>query len=166
MDFHIIINILVIGLIVALLSFLYAKISNKIIINKNNATNIWANIVKEINIRFNLIDQLNTAASAVLDDTLKNELTRVSQNYATKVAIEDIINAYYDANAVINTVMAKLNNQEWITAFNDSFNRIEALRKEYNDTILKINNSVKMFPTSIIAKMNKITPWLFFRGTE
>ena len=162
----IIINIIVIALIVALLTFFSSKLYNKMIINKNNATNIWANIIKEINIRFNLIDQLSTAAAQVLDDVSKSELNRVSQNYATKVAVEDIINAYYDANNVINTVMAKLNNQEWITAFNDSFNRIEVLRKEYNDTILKINNSVKMFPTSIIAKVGKITPWLFFRGTE
>ena len=48
----------------------------------------------------------------------------------------------------------------------DSFNRRETLRKESNDTILKINNLVKMFPTSLIAKVNSISPWLFFRGVE
>ncbi len=160
------INIIVIALVVALLTFFYCINYNKLIGNKNKATNIWANIIKEINIRLNLLGQLNDVAASFLDDQTKQEIARVTQSYSTKVATEDIVNSYYEINTVIDAVLAKLNNQEWNTAFTDSFNRIEALRKDYNDTILKVNNLVKMFPTSLIAKVNSISPWLFFRGVE
>ena len=160
------INIIVIALIVALITFLYCINYNKLISNKNKATNIWANIIKEINIRINLLTQLNDVAANYLDDQTRQEVVRVTQSYSTKVATEDIVNSYYEINTVINSLLVKLNNQEWNTAFNDSFNRIETLRKDYNDTILKINNLVKMFPTSLIAKVNSISPWIFFRGVE
>lgn len=163
---ELIINIVIIALIVTLLTFIYSKSYNKLIINKNKATNTWANIVKEINIRLNLLGQLNDVANTYLDDQTKQQVAAVTQSYQTKVGVEDIINAYYEINKVIDLILAKLNNQEWNQAFGDSFNRIEALRKEYNDTILKINNLVKMFPTSLIAKVNSITPWTFFRGID
>ena len=163
---ELIVNIIVIAIIVALLTFIYCNSYNKLIGNKNKATNIWANIIKEINIRLNLLGQLNTVANQYLDDQTKQEVARVTQNYQTKVATEDIVNSYYEINKVIDSILSRLNNQEWNQAFTDSFNRIETLRKEYNDTILKINNLVKMFPTSLIAKVNSISPWLFFRGVE
>ena len=163
---EIIINIVVIALVVSLLTFIYCNSYNKLMINKNKATNTWANIIKEINIRINLLGQLNDVASQYLDDQTKQQVATVTQSYQTKVSTEDVINSYYDINKVIDIILAKLNNEEWNKAFSDSFNRIEALRKEYNDTILKINNLVKMFPTSLIAKVNSITPWLFFRGIE
>ena len=163
---ELIVNILVIATIVAVITLLYSTSYNKLIISKNKATEVWANIIKEVNIRFNLLSQLNEVANQYLDDQTKASIARVTQSYSTKVAHEDIINVYYEANQIVDGVLAKLNNAEWNQAFKDSFDRIETLRKEYNDTILKINNLVKMFPTSLIAKINSITPWVFFRGVE
>ena len=161
-----IINLIVVALIVGLLTFFYCIFYNKLINHKNKANIVWNNIVKEVNVRFNLITQLRDATATIIDEETKNNLNRVIDSYKTKVAIEDIINVYYEANAIIVNVLSKINNVEWNNAFNDSFNRIEELRREYNDVILKINNLVKMFPTSLIAKINGITPWIFFRGVE
>lgn len=161
-----IINLIVVALIVGLLTFFYCIFYNKLINHKNKANIVWNNIVKEVNVRFNLITQLRDATTTIIDEETKNNLNRVIDSYKTKVAIEDIINVYYEANAIIVNVLSKINNVEWNNAFNDSFNRIEELRREYNDVILKINNLVKMFPTSLIAKINGITPWIFFRGVE
>ncbi len=160
------INIIIIALVVAVLTFFYCINYNKLISNKNKAADLWANIIKEINVRINLLGQLNDVAANFLDDQTKQEIARVTQSYSTKVATEDIVNSYYEINTVIDSILNKLNNQEWNQAFNDSFNKIDALRKEYNDTILKVNNLVKMFPTSLIAKVNSISPWIFFRGVE
>lgn len=161
-----IINLIVVALIVGLLTFFYCIFYNKLINHKNKANIVWNNIVKEVNVRFNLITQLRDATTTIIDEETKNNLNRVIDSYKTKVAIEDIINVYYEANAIIVNVLSKINSVEWNNAFNDSFNRIEELRREYNDVILKINNLVKMFPTSLIAKINGITPWIFFRGVE
>ncbi len=161
-----IINLIVVALIVGLLTFFYCIFYNKLINHKNKANIVWNNIVKEVNVRFNLITQLRDATATIIDEETKNNLNRVIDSYKTKVAIEDIINVYYEANAIIVNVLSKINSVEWNNAFNDSFNRIEELRREYNDVILKINNLVKMFPTSLIAKINGITPWIFFRGVE
>lgn len=161
-----IINLIVVALIVGLLTFFYCIFYNKLITHKNKANIVWNNIVKEVNVRFNLITQLRDATATIIDEETKNNLNRVIDSYKTKVAIEDIINVYYEANAIIVNVLSKINSVEWNNAFNDSFNRIEELRREYNDVILKINNLVKMFPTSLIAKINGITPWIFFRGVE
>lgn len=161
-----IINLIVVALIIGVLTFFYCTFYNKIINYTNKANVVWANIVKEVNIRFNLLTQLRDAASSVLDEETKSALNKVIDSYKTKVAIPDVINTYYEANGIINTCLSKINSPEWTNAFNESFNRIESLRREYNDTILKINNLVKMFPTSIIAKIHGITPWIFFRGVE
>ncbi len=161
-----IINLIVVALIVGLLTFFYCIFYNKLITHKNKANIVWNNIVKEVNVRFNLITQLRDATATIVDEETKNNLNRVIDSYKTKVAIEDIINVYYEANAIIVNVLSKINSVEWNNAFNDSFNRIEELRREYNDVILKINNLVKMFPTSLIAKINGIAPWIFFRGVE
>ena len=161
-----IINLIVVALIIGVLTFFYCTFYNKIINHTNKANVVWANIVKEVNIRFNLLAQLRDAASLVLDEETKSALNKVIDSYRTKVAIQDVINTYYEANNIINTCLSKINSPEWTNAFNESFNRIESLRREYNDTILKINNLVKMFPTSIIAKIHGITPWIFFRGVE
>lgn len=156
--------ILIVSIIIALLVFMYTSAYNKLLRNKNHANTTWLSIVKEVNIRFNLYTQFSQAIASNIDANTLAQFNQSIANYTNKVAITDIIDSYYATDQICKAILGVISTPEWIQAFNDSFNRIETLRKDYNDTILKINNLVKMFPTSLVAKMCGFEAWPFFRG--
>ena len=156
--------ILIIAVVVALMTFMFTSAYNKLLRNKNHANETWLNIVKEINLRYNLYTQYSEAVKTTIDAATINTFNTSIASYRNKVSIDDIINNYYETDNICKAILGVISTPEWLQVFNDSFNRIEALRKDYNDTILKINNLVKMFPTSLVAKMAGFGAWPFFRG--
>ena len=140
---------------------------NQLILLKNEVNTNYSNLNKEVSFRFQLISQYLPIINNYISDNLKITLNQIITQYQMKVSIADVADLYYKLNASLIDVDKELKEKnfsapEWDKAFKESNERIETIKKEYDDNVLSLNNTIKAPGLSIIAKLFGFTKYPFF----
>mgnify|MGYP000880101454 CR=1 FL=1 len=163
--------------VVVLLVVIAIGIYNGLVGKRNEAKNAWSQIDVQLKRRYELIPNLVETAKGYLKherETL-DSVTRARQtcvdaskggNIGELAKAEGMLQqslrgfyavaeGYPDLKA--NTTMLKL--QEELTS---TENRVGFARQAYNDAVMRLNNAIEQFPSSIIAGMGGFKQLEFF----
>lgn len=170
---------LIIGAIVILLIVIYViSTYNGLVSLRNRVNDQWSQIDVELKRRFDLIPNfVNTVKGYAKheSETLEN-VVKARNTYLTAGTREQAIEADDKLTNAITKLFALTESYPELKA-NENFiglqnqlqeteDKISFARKFYNDTALKLNNKIDMFPSNIIAKMFNFTKVDFFKANE
>jgi len=168
----------VIALIVVLIVIFFISSYNRLISLRNGVRNQRSQIDVELKRRFDLIPNLVETVKGyanhektALEDVIKARNSYVSAGTDTAKALAAdsalegalaklfaLSESYPDLKA--NTNFSKLQNE-----LSDIEKRIVFARQFYNDSVLKLNNKIEMFPSNIVAGMFRFETEPFFEAT-
>jgi LemA protein len=159
-------GLLWIVIILAILLFIGFLIYNSLIVSRNKVKNAWSQIDVQLKKRYDLVPNLVETVKGYAKhekQTLEKITSMRSQAMQAKTtsekmkandkmskAIGGLINAvaenYPDLKASQNFMML----QEELSGIE---NKIAYSRQYYNDSVMRFNNKIEMFPTNVFAKM-------------
>jgi len=168
----------VIGIVVVLL-IIFVSIYNGLVRLRNQVKNAWAQIDVQLKRRFDLIPNLVETVKGYMQherQTLEavtqarnlvqkaqtagaGERAKVEGELGTALArLLAVAEAYPDLKANQNFLAL----QEELTS---TENKISFSRQYYNDSVLKLNNQIQMFPSNVVAGMTGFKAGEFFEVT-
>jgi LemA protein len=164
---------------VVLLVLYFIALYNGLVGKRNEAKNAWSQIDVQLKRRYDLIPNLVETAKGymkhereTLEAVIRARQTAVDLSRAGDVNVADLAKAegalqqslrglfavaegYPDLKA--NTNMLSL--QEELTS---TENRVGFARQAYNDAVMRFNNAIEQFPSSIVAGMGNFKQLEFF----
>ena len=170
----------IILLVIIILYFLYARI----IRNKNSVLEALSGIDVQLKNRSNLIPNVLTIAKKFMKhekELLENVTklrTKESQSYDQNdpSSIKDHISAATALGSELGKVMISVeaypelkSNETMIQAqltYNETEAKIAAARRFYNSAVSQLNNSIEIFPGSILAKYANAQIMPFYEADE
>lgn len=170
---------LIIALVILAIIVIYVIVTyNSLVGLRNKVNDQWSQIDVELKRRFDLIPNLvNTVKGYAKheSETLEN-VVKARNTYLTSSTKEQAMDADSELTNAVTKLFALAESYPELKA-NENFvslqkdlgeteNKISYARKFYNDTALKLNNKVDMFPSNIIAGMFKFTKVEFFKAQE
>ncbi len=170
---------LIIVLVVVAIIIIYAIITyNGLVSLKNRVDDQWSQIDIELKRRFDLIPNLVNTVKGYANhesETLERVI-KARNTYLSADSKSDAINADDELSNAISKLFALSESYPDLKA-NENFkqlqsqleeteNKISFARKFYNDTALKLNNKIQMFPSNIFAKMFGFVKVEFFQANE
>lgn len=153
-------------LILVILLFIWGIISyNKLVSNRNNRENAFANIDVQLQNRYDLIPQLVSTVKGYAKH--ERELLESVTKYRTAAISASTIDDKVIADNRLSKSLSRLNlsleaypelkaNQNFLhlqTEISDVENKLAASRRYFNTATREYNNSVQTFPSNIIAGM-------------
>lgn len=173
-------GIIVIVVIVVLLLVIAYFIStyNKLVNLRNSVKDQWSQIDIQLKRRFDLIPNLVETVKGYAkheQDTLK-KVVEARNTYQSATTTEEAINADAELTKSISKLFALAEdypelkaNESFLSLQNDlseTEDKISYARQFYSDMVLKYNNLVQMFPSSIVAGMFGFKEEKFFEAVE
>ncbi len=169
----------IILIIVAVLIILYViSVYNSLVSLKNKVDDQKSQIDVELKRRFDLVPNLVETVKGYTKhekETLE-DVVKARNAYATANSTEESLKADGELTKAINKLFALSEsypdlkaNQNFIDLQNELSEieqKIVYARGFYNDSILKYNNKVQMFPSNIIAKIFGFTKGAFFEASS
>jgi LemA protein len=169
---------IVIGIVVLLIIFFIATY-NGLIRLRNQLRNAWAQIDVQLKRRYDLIPNLIETVKGYMKyerETL--EAVTKARNLAQSLASGDV-GARSKAEGELSGALARLlavaenypdlkANQNFLALqeeLTSTENKISFSRQYYNDSVLKLNNKVQMFPSNVVASMTGFKLGEFFEVT-
>ncbi len=170
----------IIILVLALLYFLYARI----IRNKNNVLEALAGIDVQLKNRSNLIPNVLTIAKKFMThekDLLENVTrlrTKENEGYdqTDPTSIKEHISAASALGSELGKMMISVeaypdlkSNEAMVKAqltYNEVEAKIAAARRFYNAAVSQLNNSIEIFPGSLLAKYTNAKVMPFYEAEE
>ncbi|MGQ9618959.1 MAG: LemA family protein [Candidatus Aminicenantia bacterium] len=170
--------LLAILIILGILFLWVILIYNSLVRLKVQIKNAWAQIDVQLKRRYDLIPNLVNAVKGYMkyeQETLTKVMeARAKAVSATKVAEKAV--AEGELSGVLSRLFALfenypelkanqnvLNLQEQLTT---TENQISFARQYYNDTVMRYNTKIQMFPSNIIASIFNFVPSEFFETKE
>lgn len=170
--------VIILLVIIVLIALWIIKKYNTLVVLRNKVRNQWSQIDVQLKKRFDLIPNLVETVKGYAShekETLDAVIEARSSALNAKTPNEEI-----DANKVLSGALTKLfalseaypelkadsNFRELQQTLNDVEEKIAYSRQFYNDTVLKYQNAIEAFPTSIIAKMFGFEKQNFFEATK
>ncbi len=167
------------GIIVAvilILVFWFVGTYNSFVTRKKRVENAWSQIDVQLKRRHDLIPNLVNAVKGYMKFE-KETLEAVINARAKAVSggsIDERIKAEGELSGALSKLLAvferypelKSNQQvsQLMEELTSTENRITYARQFYNDTVMKYNTSLEIFPSNIIAKMFGFKPFPFFEA--
>ncbi|AEH51912.1 LemA family protein [Pseudothermotoga thermarum] len=167
------------GIIVAILViivFAFIGIYNSLVIKKKRVENAWSQIEVQLKRRHDLIPNLVNAVKGYMKFE-KETLEAVINARAKAVSgknIDERIKAEGELSGALGRLLAvferypelKSNQQvsQLMEELTSTENRITYARQFYNDTVMKYNTSLEVFPSNIIARSFGFKPFPFFEA--
>jgi LemA protein len=173
-----IIGIIIAVVVIAFLLIFYFANYNGLVGLRNQAKNAWAQIDVQLKRRHDLIPNLVETVKGYAEHergTL-NEVTQarnLAQSLASSGAgVAERAKAEGELSSVLSRLLAVVENYPNLKA-NQNFlalqeelssteNKISFSRQYYNDSVLKYNNKIQMFPSNIVASIANFQPSEFF----
>ena len=170
---------IVIGILIVL-ALIFAGLYNSLVGKRNQVKNAWSQIDVQLKRRYDLIPNLVETVKGYMQherDTL--EAVTKARNAAQQAAAGGGVGQRAQAEGELSSALARLlvvverypelkanqnflSLQEELTA---TENRISFSRQFYNDSVLKYNNQIQMFPSNIVANMTGFKTSEFFEVT-
>ncbi len=164
---------------VAAIVLLYVMATyNKLVAKRNKVANSWSQIDVQLKRRFDLIPNLveTVKGYAAHEKQTLEQVVRARTKYMSATSHQEAMDAHSELTRSLgrlfavaeaypelkaNTNFLKL--QEELSKTED---KISFSRQFYNDVVMDYNNSVQMFPSSIVASLFKFRPEEFIRIDE
>ena len=169
----------IIGIVVVIIGgFIIAY--NKLVRGRNQVKNAWAQIDVQLKRRYDLIPNLvETAKGYMTHERETLEAVTNARNLAQRLTSSgagERARAEGELSGALSRLLAVSENYPDLKA-NQNFlalqeeltsteNKISFSRQFYNDSVLKYNNQIQMFPSSIVAGMTGFHAGEFFEVTE
>ena len=160
------------------LIFWYFGTRNSLVTLQETVTSSWAQVENQMQRRMDLIPNLvNTVKGyAKHEKTLFTDIANARAKLSGATTINDKIKAYNGIESALSRLLMIVENYPQLKA-NESFNRlmdelagtenrIAVERKRYNENVRLFNQKIRMFPTSIVAKMANFTKIDYFQMNE
>lgn len=151
---------------------------NNLVSLRNRVADQWAQIDVELKRRFDLIPNfVNTVKGyAKHESETLEKVIQARNSYMNAGSKEDAMKADDQLTNAITKIFALSESYPELKA-NENFlslqsqleeteNKISYARKFYNDTALKLNNKVDMFPSNIVAKLFNFKKQEYFKAQE
>lgn len=169
---------IVLGIVVILLIFFIATY-NGLIGLRNQLRNAWAQIDVQLKRRYDLIPNLvETVKGYKIHERETLEAVTKARNLAQSLASTDVgarSKAEGELSSALSRLLAVAENYPDLKA-NQNFlalqeeltsteNKISFSRQYYNDSALRLNNKIQMFPSNVVAAMTGFKQGEFFEVT-
>ena len=172
---------LVLGIVlvvVALVLIYVVTTYNALVQLRNRVRDQWSQIDIQLKRRFDLIPNLVETVKGYMShekDTLK-EIVEARNTYTSATTHEDAVKADTELTKSISKLFALAEAYPDLKA-NENFNslqaelsetedKISAARQFYSDTVLKYNDKIQMFPSSIVAGIFGFREEKFFEAND
>jgi len=167
------VDILIVTMFILIVLFCIISLIYMLIYNKLNDLIIRINEVEatiDTNLR-NKYDLINRSVSIIKGNTdIKNnvfeEIVKLRSRKISNFELERKLSAAYNEFLNIKDINNDLKNSEELIKISISLEEINEklsiLIEYYNSNITKYNKMIMMFPTNIVAKVNKFNTKLFF----
>ena len=168
----------VLGIIALLLMFLVANY-NGLVRLRNQVKNAWAQIDVQLKRRYDLIPNLMETVKGYMKHERETlEAVTNARNLAQGAASSNVgarSKAESELSGALSRLLAVVENYPDLKA-NQNFlalqeeltsteNKISFSRQYYNDSVLRLNNKVQMFPSNIVAAIASFKLGEFFEIT-
>jgi len=168
----------VIGIIAILLVFFIANY-NGLVRLRNQRKNAWAQIDVQLKRRYDLIPNLTETVKGYMTHERETlEAVTNARNLAQQTASGDVgarSKAESELSGALSRLMVVVENYPDLKA-NQNFlalqeeltsteNKIGFSRQYYNDSVLRLNNKIQMFPSNMVATMTGFKLGDFFEIT-
>jgi LemA protein len=168
----------IIGIIVVLI-IMFIAIYNGLVRRRNQVKNAWAQIDVQLKRRHDLIPNLmETVKGYMKHERETMEAVTKARNLAQQMASAgagERAKAEGELSSALARLLAVVENYPDLKA-NQNFlalqeeltsteNKISFSRQYYNDSVLKLNNQIQMFPSNIVAGMTGFKAGEFFEVT-
>lgn len=172
------IAIIVVAIILILL-FIVIGIYNSLVRGKNQVKNAWAQIDVQLKRRFDLIPNLVETVKGYMQHE-RNTLEAVTKARTTaQQAVSGSVAERAKAEGELGMALSRLfavaeqypdlkANQNFLALqeeLTSTENKISFARQYYNDSVMKYNNQIQMFPSNIVASMTGFKAEEFFETT-
>jgi len=164
--------------VVVLIIMWIVSIYNNLVRLRNRVKDQWAQIDVQLKRRFDLIPNLVETVKGYAkheSETLEN-VVKARNTYLAASTPEGQMEADGELTKAISKLFALTEaypdlkaNENFVTMQNDlrdTEDKIAAARQFYNDTVLKYNDQVAMFPSAIIANMFNFKEEAYFKATD
>jgi LemA protein len=169
---------IILGIVVVLV-FMFVGIYNGLVRRRNQTKNAWAQIDVQLKRRYDLIPNLMETVKGYMKherDTL-DSVTK-ARNLAQQVPGGDV-GARSKAEGELSSALSRLlvvvenypdlkANQNFLALqeeLSSTENKISFSRQFYNDSVLRLNNQIQMFPSNMVAGMTGFSAGEFFELT-
>lgn len=170
--------LIVVLVIIAVIAIYVIVTYNGLIRLRNSVNDQWSQIDVELKRRFDLIPNfVNTVKGYAKheSETLEN-VVKARNTYLTAGTKEQAMDADGELTNAINKLFALAEaypdlkaNENFIELqkqLEETENKISYARKFYNDTALRLNNKIEMFPSNLVAKIFNFKKQEFFKAQE
>jgi LemA protein len=168
----------IVGIIVVLL-IIFIATYNRLVGLRNQLKNAWAQIDVQLKRRYDLIPNLvETVKGYVKHERETLEAVTKARNLAQQMASAgagergkaegELSSALARLLAVVERYPDLKANQNFLALqeeLTSTENKISFSRQYYNDSVLKLNNQIQMFPSNIVASMTGFKAGEFFEVT-
>ncbi len=165
--------------IVVILIIIFVSIYNGLVRLRNQVKNAWAQIDVQLKRRFDLIPNLVETVKGYMKherETMEAVTkARTAAQQAASGGVGERAKAEGELGAALGRLFAVAENypdlkasqnflalQEELTS---TENKISFSRQYYNDSVLKLNNQIQMFPSNVVASMTGFKTAEFFETT-
>ncbi len=173
------IALIVVVVVVLIILFAFIGIYNGLIRGRNNVKNAWAQIDVQLKRRFDLIPNLVETVKGYMQHE-RNTLEAVTKarNLAQQMAsggVAERAKVEGELGFALSRLLAVAEqypdlkaNQNFLALqeeLTSTENKIGFSRQYYNDSVMKYNNQIQMFPSNIVAAMAGFKASEFFETT-
>lgn len=169
--------IVVVLIIVLFVSFLISQY-NSLVNHRNRVRNGWSQIDVHLKRRFDLIPNLleTVKGYAKHEADIFGEFAKARGLYAQASTPQAAANAEQGLSGALSRLLmvqerypelqANENFKKLMSELSDTEDKIAYTRQFYNDSVLKYNNKVELFPSNLVAHMFKFEKAQFFEVND
>ena len=172
-------GLIIVLVIIAVVVIFFVGIYNSLITLRNRADNSWAQVDVQLRRRYDLIPNLvETVRGYMSHERATLEAVTAARNLAQQAVgkgVGEQAKAETELGGALSRLLAVVENYPDLKA-NQNFlalqeeltsteNKISFSRQYYNDSVLKFNNKIQMFPSNVVAGMFSFILGEFFEVT-
>ncbi|MCF7865626.1 MAG: LemA family protein [Candidatus Pacebacteria bacterium] len=170
-------TLIIVGAIVVLIALYVGGTYNSLVRQNESIKGQWAQVENQYQRRFDLIPNLVSSVKGVMNQEKEifTALADARTKYSGAVTDDAKAKAAGQVESSLGRLLAVVENyptlkssenvQSLMVQLEGTENRISVERKSYNDTILGYNQSIKLFPRSLIAGMFGFAEHAYFEVT-
>jgi len=165
---------IIILVILAILTAIFIAVYNSLVVKRKRVQNAWSQIDVQLKRRHDLIPNLVNAVKGYMKfekETLEKVIEARSKavnagNLQDRMKAEGELSGFLSRLLVVMEQYPDLKASQNVTQLTEELtsteNRISYARQFYNDTVMKYNTALEVFPSNIIASLFKFKPYPFF----
>jgi LemA protein len=171
-------TLIIIGVAAVIIALYVGGTYNSLVRQNEAITGQWAQVENQYQRRFDLIPNLVASVKGVMaqEKDIFTALADARTKYSGAATIDAKAAAATQVESSLGRLLAIVENyptlkssdnvQSLMVQLEGTENRISVERKTYNDTVLGYNQSIRIFPRSMIAGMFGFAPHSYFEVSD